>query len=77
MALSKDEQMQLDCLRELQRRADYPLMNEQYQKLRYLGLKQFHNCCTLTSCVGYEAKHEDETHCANCGSKLFKLNEQD
>ena len=48
------------------------MMQEDYDRLKYLNKKDLHNNCKNPQCIGYEGS-ELETNCPYCKGELFKL----
>ena len=71
MKLSNEEQQEINCLRELQQ-GYIPMMQKDFDRLKYLNHKEFHNCCPNPHCTGHEGT-EEEIICPKCKRELMKL----
>lgn len=72
MILTQEEEDELKRLRDLQARSDRFLLEEEYNRLKYLTRKYFHNYCINPVCTGYHGNNE-ETECPECGGEIFKM----
>jgi len=70
MKLTEEEHREFDHLYSI-RNSFLPLTQEQFDRLKFLSQKNFHNNCSSPICEGYEG-NESETHCTKCGCLLFK-----
>ena len=73
---TKQDERELERLREKQASSSFPLMQKQYERVKYLEKKKWHNKCFNPRCSGYEAKEEEEILCPKCGMNLYKLEKQ-
>ena len=73
MKLTEQEQQEITYLEGLKASRTIPMMQKNQYRLRYLKVKEFHNCCSNPHCTGYEGT-EEETICHKCKSKLQWIN---
>ena len=71
MKLTDKEQQEITYLKRLKGSKTIPMMQKDQERLKYLNLKNLHNCCLNPHCTGYEGA-DKETICPKCQSKLMK-----
>jgi len=71
MKLTQEEVQEKIYLENLQSSRTMPMMQSEFDRLRHLNAKEFHNHCSNIHCTGYEGSDE-EVDFIKGGSKLHK-----
>ena len=69
---TKEEVKELDWLLYRQANNTYPMMQKDQDRMEFLIVKKYINCCINPHCQGYAGKEED-THCPYCEQELYKM----
>ena len=71
MQLTNEETHELKHLQWLKSSTSIPVSQEQFDRIKYLGNKRYHNECGNPQCDGY-CGTDEETRCPKCKGKLMK-----